>query len=858
MRITELVQQLKPFVIRWISELGGSPGPYAPSPHDLASAHHTGSLADSQATQFLKTDGTRALTGNLAVNAGVTIDGVDISAHAADANAHHTQSHVLATTAGLGADHTTSGLTVGQVLRATGATTAAFAAIQDADLPSTIVRTSRQIIAGNGLTGGGTLAADVTLNIGSTTLIVSADAVDLPTPGTLTVSTTNSATAPHTHAITTSSNPGAAAAILASDAAGKLTLQGLNLGTTTGAGVGDLKGSGVLQMAGTGTHYLMGNVGIGTTDPSSFKLQVAGSIGPDTTDTCDIGSSSKLWRQGFLSQLNALVFAEQTAQLLGGWFIVPKDVGTLADDVAPGDTTIDFGKAMANGHFVVIRAHDTGGAIKTEYIQVGSLVSGTRYNVTRDLANANSPDPAWAKGTAFAVLGASGDGRIELNAYDTPRISVIRQGATYNAQDEKIRLGDLNGIGGYTSETYGIFIGDTTNNKWLAYDPANSLRIRGDAVVDGTVTGSKIAAGTITADKLSVSQLSAITANMGALTVTDKLTMNGAASAIAIGTTPPTSPTSGTGIWIDRTGLYGLNANVQQAYINSTGQLLAGAGNVILDANGIRINIPVSQTDSRSYLFTNAGNTRSGLYGFETTTDNIVTLDTTPVGGKGTQVRIGTNAPGNYTAIIQLVSQSGFNKGILKLTYNDIGTQTLDILGVTVSMDRGLNVGTATGAGVGDVKMSGAVRQSTALGCRVIPTVTQTIPNATLTALSFNTEIYDTDNCWSAASPTRLVAQTAGYYMAGGGWTMSSSQNTVASRQWVGVRRSDGVIVCANETHTVPNKYVIVSCATGLFYMSAGQYIEIVAFHDQGGARTADAASTTNQYFCSGWLQRVA
>src|SRR3990167_4154833 len=35
-------------------------------------------------------------------------------------------SHVLATTAGLGASHTTSGLTAGQVLRATGATTAAF------------------------------------------------------------------------------------------------------------------------------------------------------------------------------------------------------------------------------------------------------------------------------------------------------------------------------------------------------------------------------------------------------------------------------------------------------------------------------------------------------------------------------------------------------------------------------------------------------------------------------------------------------------------------------------------------------------------------------------------------------------
>ena len=51
------------------------------------------------------------------------------------------------------------------------------------------------------------------------------------TPGTLTVSSTNSNANAHTHAITTSSNPGAAAAILATTAAGALTLQSLLLTT---------------------------------------------------------------------------------------------------------------------------------------------------------------------------------------------------------------------------------------------------------------------------------------------------------------------------------------------------------------------------------------------------------------------------------------------------------------------------------------------------------------------------------------------------------------------------------------------------------------------------------------------------
>ena len=46
----------------------------------------------------------------------------------------------------------------------------------------------------------------------------------LNTPGTLTVSSTNVATGNHTHAITSSSSPGAAASLLASSAAGNLTL----------------------------------------------------------------------------------------------------------------------------------------------------------------------------------------------------------------------------------------------------------------------------------------------------------------------------------------------------------------------------------------------------------------------------------------------------------------------------------------------------------------------------------------------------------------------------------------------------------------------------------------------------------
>lgn len=61
-------------------------GTYVPSPHALSSSHHSGTLADAQGPQFLKHDGTRAMTGNLNMgNQNITyvgtVDGIDVSAH---------------------------------------------------------------------------------------------------------------------------------------------------------------------------------------------------------------------------------------------------------------------------------------------------------------------------------------------------------------------------------------------------------------------------------------------------------------------------------------------------------------------------------------------------------------------------------------------------------------------------------------------------------------------------------------------------------------------------------------------------------------------------------------------------------
>lgn len=90
MKLSELAKELVPYVLRMVNDVTGGPGPYAPSPHNLASSHHTGSISDAQAPQFLKTDGSRGLVGDLPVADGVKVDGVDVSGLKLDFEIHET------------------------------------------------------------------------------------------------------------------------------------------------------------------------------------------------------------------------------------------------------------------------------------------------------------------------------------------------------------------------------------------------------------------------------------------------------------------------------------------------------------------------------------------------------------------------------------------------------------------------------------------------------------------------------------------------------------------------------------------------------------------------------------------------
>lgn len=72
--------------------------------------------------------------------------------------------------------------------------------------------------------------------------------------------------------------------------------------------------------------------------------------------------------------------------------------------------------------------------------------------------------------------------------------------------------------------------------------------------------------------------------------ITNELTLSGLNSALSIGETPPSDSSTGTGIWMDRTGLYTLNSDSEQIRIDATnGGLYAGEGNVLFDGDGLTL-----------------------------------------------------------------------------------------------------------------------------------------------------------------------------------------------------------------------------------------------------------------------------
>lgn len=172
------------------------------------------------------------------------------------------------------------------------------------------------------------------------------------------------------------------------------------------------------------------------------------------------------------------VFQKDVVSVVGGNLMVrPGDVLDVDMTALDASTlTIEGNETFAVGDFLRIKD-----GTDDEWLEVTNTGSVPTYTVTRDKDSQYGADanPAWKKGASVVNYGASGAGGVYMTASETnaPYLSVFTHaGSPWSAIATKVRLGNLNGFAGYSSDTYGLAIYEDANN-YLKFDPTNGVRI---------------------------------------------------------------------------------------------------------------------------------------------------------------------------------------------------------------------------------------------------------------------------------------------------------------------------------------------------------------------------------------------
>ena len=386
-----------------------------------------------------------------------------------------------------------------------------------------------------------------------------------------------------------------------------------------------------------------GNLTIAPTGDLIFD-PTGNDILPAVNFDLNFGAHDKKYLTGHFAELRSetLVASETMATFGGRGIFAPCTL--LIADLAPGATEIDVKhNNLPNGERIYM---ETVGQVEFMAVTSGptTITGGYRYSVTRnrDGSGANQ----WYAGDSIATTA------MFIDVYSTRGVKSgtevgptivgnVRNSPTYNDWTPHWAIGNLAGLYGYGGTNYGVAFGqyaagkahitiDSTfgyrtflGSSTVVFQIDNAANIKlgtdisaaattklfisnasqtynseagflsGDILIGDNTSASNFGNIRITpggAIKIRRGVTDYVTIDSTEVQLVNLLKLKGASSAISIGTTPPTSASAGTGIWEDRTGIYGLLSNVVQVKLDAvTGAIKAGAENVVMGATGIYV-----------------------------------------------------------------------------------------------------------------------------------------------------------------------------------------------------------------------------------------------------------------------------
>lgn len=135
------------------------------------------------------------------------------------------------------------------------------------------------------------------------------------------------------------------------------------------------------------------------------------------------------------------------------------------------------------------------------------------------------------------------------------------------------------------------------------------------------------------------------------------------------------------------------------------------------------------------------------------------------------------------------------------------------------------------------------------VGAAVTQKVTATsIPASTTTQVVFDTLVYDNDGCWSATTPTRLTAQTPGWYWVEyrGGWPATTGQSERTTGITYNSTSAWGQCTYRNASDST-SAHGMHSCASTSLWLNVGDYVELSLWQDAGVTYSTDITTTGGQ-----------
>lgn len=394
----------------------------------------------------------------------------------------------------------------------------AFRALVAADIPSLAeskitnlvsdlaakVPTARTITEGAGLAGNVyDLSANRTLAMG--------------TPSTLGAASTNSASGTtHSHAITASSAPGAAASILKTDASGYLSLIRLTLTDYLFVNVSTAN----LYMKDTSTGFRVSTTGIIKPQTGNVFRSTTYSSGISGWNIDDDGNA-EFNNVRVRGELSSSVFnigeISATAGTLGVFYSASTVTNVFTTPNSPGSNFVMGAKnsdegAMLFGVGDIIRVKSWNGAgIIDIWGEITARVNQGGYtNYTVEFKSGSS-NTVVQPGPAVVDYGPANTGFITLSADGTvgssPNLTMaMHAGSPWTTQTLLLRLGNLNGSYDYATDVYGFAVGQyDTGQSWLSFDTTNGIRIGNDT----TILGQWDASGNLTLGKVATNSANA-------------------------------------------------------------------------------------------------------------------------------------------------------------------------------------------------------------------------------------------------------------------------------------------------------------------------------------------------------------